>query len=208
MHYFWYIWYNGYFSQQETEGWIWKPHIWHVPGNPDWQWMHFKKILTISPFSSIHLRQKERCPLLDESEASSHKTEKKITLFNFACDGVCHKITTAVQKIILSCFGDIGSLPLQFFEWSSRSLLPWCTAKFKSTTKLPTPAWVDSSPTSAWYWESSLWPLSGITIHPAVLRWSMIDSKILLIFLVCSLSWTTWTLTVTTFPVISFKKLE
>ena len=59
---------------------------------------------------------------------------------------------------------------LQFFKWSSRSLLPWCTAKFKSSTKLPIPEWVAGSPTPWWYWESSLWPLRGMPILPEVLR--------------------------------------
>ena len=40
-----------------------------------------------SPFSSKYLRQKRSCSLLDESETSSHKTEKKLarlTLFMMA----------------------------------------------------------------------------------------------------------------------------
>ena len=70
--------------------------------------MYFRESSYISPFSSIYLRQKESFPLLGPSEALSNKTEKKTILFNFVYDGFCHKIITTIQKIFLSCFGDIG----------------------------------------------------------------------------------------------------
>ena len=149
--------------------------------------MYFRKFSHISPFSSTCFKQKKGCSLLDESEASWRKTEKKLTF--------CHKIIATIQKIILSCFRDKG-FPTGF------------TTKFKSLAELPTPAWVAGFPTSGWCWKSSLWPLRGMPIRTVVLRRSMLRSKILLSFLACSFIRITWTLTGTTLPVISFKKLE